>query len=66
MMEENLRFLRGSGLLDPAGIEVVRRLFEDEPDGPAWSRVWALITLGQWLKTQKASSRVPARAGQPA
>jgi asparagine synthase (glutamine-hydrolysing) len=66
MMEENLRFLRGSGLLDPAGIEVVRRLFEDEPDGPAWSRVWALVTLGEWLKTQKASSRVPARAGQPA
>ena len=66
MMEENLRFLRGSGLLDPAGIEVVRRLFEDEPDGPAWSRVWALVTLGQWLKTRTASSRVPARAGQPA
>jgi asparagine synthase (glutamine-hydrolysing) len=66
MMEENLRFLRGFGLLDPAGIEVVRRLFQDEPAGPAWSRVWALVTLGQWLKTQTASSPVAAHAGQPA
>jgi asparagine synthase (glutamine-hydrolysing) len=66
MMEENLRFLRSSGLLDPAGIEVVRRLFQDEPDGPAWSRVWALVTLGQWLKTRTASSRVAAHVGQPA
>jgi asparagine synthase (glutamine-hydrolysing) len=66
MMEENLRFLRGSGLLEPAGIEGVRRLFQDEPKGPAWSRVWALVTLGQWLKTRTASSRVAAQAGQPA
>jgi asparagine synthase (glutamine-hydrolysing) len=66
MMEENLRFLRGSGLLEPAGIEGVRRLFQDEPEGPAWSRVWALVTLAQWLKTRTASSRVAAQAGQPA
>ena len=66
VMEENLRFLRGSGLLDPAGIEVVHRLFQDEPDGPAWSRVWALVTLGRWIKTRTVSSRVAAPAGQPA
>ena len=66
MMEENLHFLRSSGLLDPVGIDGVRRLFKDEPDGPAWSRVWALVTLGQWLKTRTASSRVAAQAGQPA
>ena len=66
MMEENLRFLGGSGLLDPAGIENVRKLFREEPDGPAWSRVWALVTLGQWLKTRTASSRTATREGQPA
>jgi hypothetical protein len=66
MMQENLRFLGGSGLLDPAGIENVRRLFLDEPAGPAWSRVWALVTLGQWLKTRTGSARVAAHAGQPA
>src|ERR1017187_3866141 len=66
MMEENLRFLGSSGLLDPAGIEVVCRLFHDEPEGPAWSRLWALVTLGQWLKTRTTSSRVAAHADQPA
>jgi asparagine synthase (glutamine-hydrolysing) len=66
IMEENLRFLSCSGLLDPTGIEAVRRLFQNEPDGPAWSRVWALVTFGQWLKTRTASSLVPAHAGQPA
>jgi asparagine synthase (glutamine-hydrolysing) len=66
IMQENLRFLGGSGLLDPAGIENVRRLFLDEPAGPAWSRVWALVTLGQWLKTRTGSARVAAHAGQPA
>ena len=66
MMEENLRFLRGSGLLNPAGVEGMHRLFRDEPNGPAWSRVWALVTLGEWLKTRRSSSRVPVHAGQPA
>jgi asparagine synthase (glutamine-hydrolysing) len=65
MMEENLSFLSGSGLLDPAGIENIRGLFQDEPDGPAWSRVWALVTLGQWLKTRTAFSPVAAHAGYP-
>jgi asparagine synthase (glutamine-hydrolysing) len=63
MMEENLCFLSASGLLDPAGIENVRGLFQDEPHGPAWSRVWALVTLGQWLKTRTAFSPVVAQAG---
>ena len=60
MMEESLGFLRGSGHLDPTGIGVVRRQFEEEPEGPAWSRVWALVTLGHWLRTRNASSHLPA------
>jgi len=66
MMEENLRWLGGSGLLDRAGIKVVRRLFEDEPDSPAWSRVWALVTLGHWLRAHTGSFHLAARTGQPA
>lgn len=62
LMEENLRFLRSSGLLDPAGIDLVRKLFDREPNGPAWSRVWALVTLGNWLKIQTACPR-PAFLG---
>ena len=53
LMEENLRFLRTSGLLDPKGIDIVRNMFDAEPKGPAWSRVWALVVLGTWLRKQQ-------------
>ncbi len=53
LMEENLRSLRFSGLLDPAGINLLRKMFDAEPNGPAWSRVWALVVLGTWLQKQQ-------------
>ena len=53
LMEENLRSLRSSGLLDPAGIDLLRKMFDAEPNGPAWSRVWALVVLGTRLQKQK-------------
>jgi asparagine synthase (glutamine-hydrolysing) len=52
MMEENLRKVRNSGLLDPAGIDTTRELFLRESKGSAWSRVWALVSLGHWLRMQ--------------
>jgi len=57
LMEENLRYLRSSTILDPSGINLVCRLFDNEPKGPAWSRVWALVTLGSWLRQQKSNCR---------
>ena len=66
IIEENLAFLRGSGLINPVGIDGVRKLFRIEPHGPAWSRVWALVTLGHWLRTRSVSSRVSAFAGKSA
>ena len=56
--EESLRALHHSGLLDPAGIDDVQELFRREPDSPAWSRLWALVTLGFWLETQRAAPPV--------
>jgi asparagine synthase (glutamine-hydrolysing) len=53
LMEENLRSLRLSGLLDPGGIDLLRKMFDDAPNGPAWSRVWALVVLGNWLQKQQ-------------
>lgn len=52
LMEEDLRFLRSSGLLDPAGIDLLRKIFKAQPNGPAWSRVWALVVLATWLRKQ--------------
>jgi asparagine synthase (glutamine-hydrolysing) len=63
LMEENLRSLRLSGMLDPRGIDLLRKMFDAEPNGPAWSRVWALVVLGTWLQKQKRGmpqSAVPA------
>lgn len=66
LMEENLRFLRSSGHLEPAGINLVRELFDDEPNGPAWSRLWALVALGNWLRTQRTSPLGTVLGRQPA
>jgi asparagine synthase (glutamine-hydrolysing) len=56
IMEENLRTLRSSGLLDPAGVDNMCELFRREPKSSAWSRVWALVSLGHWLRMQVQAS----------
>ena len=58
---ESLSFLRGSGLLNPPGIDGLQDLFFRQPNSPAWSRVWALISLGFWLRTQRSTSFDAAR-----
>jgi asparagine synthase (glutamine-hydrolysing) len=58
--DEGLDFLRRSALLDLAGIETLCNMFRQEPQGPAWSRVWALVTLGHWLKKRVSDRRVAA------
>jgi len=63
VMEVSLRTLRDSGLLDPTGIDDVQELFRREPNSPAWSRLWALVTLGFWLETQHAAAPAYAAAG---
>jgi asparagine synthase (glutamine-hydrolysing) len=56
VMETSLGTLRDSGLLDTTGIDDVEEIFRREPDSPAWSRLWALVTLGFWLGTQHAAA----------
>jgi len=56
VMEVSLCTLRDSGLLDTTGIDDVEEIFRREPDSPAWSRLWALVTLGFWLGTQHAAA----------
>ena len=60
--EESLRTLHDSGLLDPTGIDDVQELFRREPDSPAWSRLWALVTLGFWLESQRSAPPVQVAA----
>lgn len=53
-MEESLRSLKNSGLIDPAGIAPITQTFLREPRSPAWSRVWAMVTLGHWFEHHKS------------
>ena len=62
-VEESLGTLHDSGLIDPAGINEVQELFRREPDSPAWSRLWALVTLGFWLRSQLSASPAEVAAG---
>jgi asparagine synthase (glutamine-hydrolysing) len=66
VMEVSLSTLHDSGLLDPTGIDDVQELFRREPNSPAWSRLWALVTLGFWLETQHAAAPAHAAAGRTA
>lgn len=50
IVEEALGDLARSGLVEPAGIERVRAKFDREPDSNAWSRLFALVALGRWLR----------------
>jgi hypothetical protein len=58
-MEESLRSLKYSGLIDPGGIAPITQTFLREPRSPAWSRVWVIMTLGNWFE-QRRSVRIPA------
>jgi asparagine synthase (glutamine-hydrolysing) len=66
LMEESLRILRDSGLLDTTGIDDVYRLFRRQPASPAWSRLWSLVTLGHWLETQRSATSARMAAGRTA
>jgi asparagine synthase (glutamine-hydrolysing) len=54
-MEESLCSLKNSGLIDPGGIAPVVQTFLREPRSPAWSRVWAMVTLGHWFEQYKSA-----------
>ncbi len=44
-----------SGLIDPAGIAPITETFLREPRSPAWSRVWAMVTLGHWFEQHRSA-----------
>lgn len=45
---DSLNCLSNSGLVDKRGIQDLLALFKNDPDSPAWSRVWALVSLANW------------------
>jgi asparagine synthase (glutamine-hydrolysing) len=62
VVDESLSSLASSAILDSDGVQFLWKSFEREPQSSAWSRVWALVTLGQWLKLRSASLGLVALA----
>ncbi len=44
-----------SGLMEPEGVRAIERDYLDDPYRSAWTRIWALVTLGEWLTTNGKS-----------
>jgi asparagine synthase (glutamine-hydrolysing) len=55
-MDQGLQHVKDSGYLRPQGVDQIRDRFLRESESPAWSRVWALVVLGHWLKSQNLTS----------
>lgn len=47
-VDDSLNYLSNSGLLERHGIQHLWASFKNDPDSPAWSRVWALVSLSNW------------------
>ena len=62
VMEECLRSLKATGMVAPEGVERLWQVFQREPGSAAWSRVWALVTLGYWLSQHKVTAGLEAPA----
>lgn len=50
LLEECLHGLTQSGLLLAPSLDHARAIFSKQPATASWSRIWALLALGNWLK----------------
>ncbi len=46
--------LESAGLVGEPAIQSVWQRFHDDPEGPSWSRPWALGVLGAWLRALRS------------
>lgn len=44
-----------SGLVSAHGARAIEKRYLDDPYRSAWTRIWALVTLGEWLAKQRAT-----------
>ena len=50
----SLETLVASDLLDRGGLETLERRYLKDTYRSAWTRVWAMVTLGRWLESNRA------------
>ena len=51
LVEECCETVTESGLVRSRGVHEIKETFVRQPDTTTWSRLWALVTFGHWLKT---------------
>jgi len=56
MCEAGLATTKSLGLLEPAGVDATWNAFLREPQGPGWSRAFALSVLGLYLGQTRATA----------
>jgi asparagine synthase (glutamine-hydrolysing) len=57
VVQHSLETLCASGLVDPAGVRLVHQHFLQAPESLAWTRLWTLVALGNWLAGMRQLSR---------
>lgn len=53
LRRESLATLADSGLLDRQGMAVLEERYLKDKYRSAWTRVWAMVTLGQWIGSRR-------------
>ena len=53
LMDSSLETLKGSSMFTRQGIDRIRDTFLREPESAAWSRAWALLSLGHWMESRR-------------
>lgn len=59
LRNEAIEALLDSGLVERAGVEAVSKAYAGDTYRSAWTRIWALVTLGHWLRTKSATVALP-------
>ena len=54
VMHDCLSSVKESGFVSSKGVELLQRVFLQEPHTAAWSRIWSLVALGHWISKFKA------------
>ena len=50
LREESLSAVADSGIVDADALRAVERRYLENPTGRSWTRVWAFVSLGRWLR----------------
>jgi asparagine synthase (glutamine-hydrolysing) len=57
MKMESLEVAVDSGLVDRRGIDAIESRYRDDKYRSAWTRIWTIVALGQWLESNPSLAK---------